>query len=582
MVPINLLPKFALPSHPPPSPPHRLNIIYIMHAYCLTLIVEELSMSLTRPLYTPQDDDEDDDNGGMLRRHPISIWVRHATKAGNLIDVRLWQHIQEKFREKVEARLQGTEESDDDEIIVPHICVSGPGEIRAEFEAQLERERKEAEERKRQEEEASAKLIKMLQEEENRKLRERQQKLIQATEADQVMATELVEQQQQAEQQIRMQGERDAELARRLRQKEQEEVMKSPSSNKFKKKPHSPHTKKGPMDVFMGQMTPKSAGKLLVPDIKYDPVDPNGSFLAAPTPGRSKEDTSVHLLGEGSSPRKKVFGRQLREIMHSQSSESECDDLPIQNENTKSNKSKKSGKENCSRKDDGGHVKGRSAISRDVQDKKAKAWSCQTYDSDETDFEDDVFLMGKGQHTQKNKVNRKVEQINKRKRADSPLQNPKETETNIVSYSDEVASIDVLVAEQAEMEKRLQQEEKDRLMALALQEELDKQMRQVDRTRGSEDEYVLRDRKSTDPTAIESPVSNINVKMRKACLEDVSLLSPLHTRSSGSSVSNIHKENRKSCLADLSVLSPLHTRSSGGKQRQTTLFENLSKRKRTL
>merc|ERR1712008_338523 len=142
------------------------------------------------------------------------------------------------------------------------------------------------------------------------------------------------------------------------------------------------------MDVYMGQMTPKSAGKLLVPDIRYDPVvDHNGSFLVEPTPGRSKEDGPVHLLGEGSSPRKKIFGRQLREIIHSQSSESECEDLPIQIDNNKKNKSKSSGKENASRKDNGGRVKGKSVVSRNISDKKAKAWSSEFWDSDETDIE---------------------------------------------------------------------------------------------------------------------------------------------------------------------------------------------------
>ena len=44
----------------------------------------------------------------------ISVWVRRNTKTKRLVNNRLWRAIQEKFPDKIEARLKGVDDLDEE------------------------------------------------------------------------------------------------------------------------------------------------------------------------------------------------------------------------------------------------------------------------------------------------------------------------------------------------------------------------------------------------------------------------------------------------------------------------------------
>ena len=44
----------------------------------------------------------------------ISVWVRRNTKTKRLVNNRLWRTIQEKFPDKIEARLKGVDDLDEE------------------------------------------------------------------------------------------------------------------------------------------------------------------------------------------------------------------------------------------------------------------------------------------------------------------------------------------------------------------------------------------------------------------------------------------------------------------------------------
>ncbi|KAL5004763.1 hypothetical protein ScPMuIL_018219 [Solemya velum] len=100
------------------------------------------------------------------------------------------------FPKKVQDRLDGKEDSDDNEdssnaVPVSHLHLAAPGEIRKEYEVQLKQLEKQRNEERAKEQEASEALIRRLQEEEEREVQRRQDKLNKLQQADEELAREL-------------------------------------------------------------------------------------------------------------------------------------------------------------------------------------------------------------------------------------------------------------------------------------------------------------------------------------------------------------------------------------------------------
>ncbi|CAL1532710.1 unnamed protein product [Lymnaea stagnalis] len=136
------------------------------HSFCLTCYRQTVEISnLTCPIC----------------RMRISVWARKASKSNTLIDQVKWQYIKEAFPLEVQHRLEGEdyddEESDfqeDHETQLRKLKeISRPGEIRQEYEAALEKLQRQREEEAKREEEASAALIRALQQEADEEMVER-------------------------------------------------------------------------------------------------------------------------------------------------------------------------------------------------------------------------------------------------------------------------------------------------------------------------------------------------------------------------------------------------------------------------
>ncbi|XP_064103023.1 E3 ubiquitin-protein ligase rnf168-like [Macrobrachium nipponense] len=218
----------------------QLTLEDVICPICLSILVEPVTMPCSHSLCMPcfKQHVAETSLACPVCRTRISVWVRRNNKSNRLINNRLWQVIKEKFPEKIEARLQGKDDLDDEEFFVREPRVCAPGEIRQEFEALIQQEQQELASRRSQEEEASTRLILKLQEEETMKLRQRRAQEEQLCQEDEVLALQIKEAENQVLekriQDIQLMCGNDEELARQIaRQIEEEEKAKAKPSTKL-------------------------------------------------------------------------------------------------------------------------------------------------------------------------------------------------------------------------------------------------------------------------------------------------------------------------------------------------------------
>ncbi|XP_043206905.1 E3 ubiquitin-protein ligase RNF168-like [Amphibalanus amphitrite] len=274
---------------------------------CLSVLLEPVTMPCRHTLCRPCFDStvEQSAMSCPLCRTRISVWLRRARRAGTLVDEALWARLKTTFPDKVQARLEGREAdfSEEDLEPVPQL-LSAPGEIRREFEQQLEAVRDEEAEIRSRSERASRELI------------------------------ERLEQETAEEARRRLEQERsDAELARGVMQ--QDEVFLSPGRPALagdRPRPgaggaHRPSSSstplRGPMDVYIGQMTPRVGGKRPVSPIRPHAAAggddaPPPALDSTPSPtGSGKENSDPSAAGGRCSPQSSGSGDSIRaELRH--------------------------------------------------------------------------------------------------------------------------------------------------------------------------------------------------------------------------------------------------------------------------
>ncbi|XP_063394488.1 uncharacterized protein LOC134679487 [Cydia fagiglandana] len=100
-----------------------------------------------------------------LCRLRIGSWLRTTTKENKIVNIKLWDVIKTKFANEVNIKLQGEDLNlSQDQSTV---CLSAPGEIRAEYEAELKRLQAERLQQEQKQLEETTILIKKIQEEED-------------------------------------------------------------------------------------------------------------------------------------------------------------------------------------------------------------------------------------------------------------------------------------------------------------------------------------------------------------------------------------------------------------------------------
>ncbi|XP_042206844.1 E3 ubiquitin-protein ligase rnf168-like isoform X2 [Homarus americanus] len=323
------------------------------------------------------------------------------------------------------------------------------------------------------------------------------------------------------------------------------------TSNKPVKTPH------GPMDVYIG-----SNMRVITKtnqDINDTPTTSSARASSSPISSSRLDTTDVAALviplasGSISACVDNRIWRQLREITSSQSSESEPEDLTLSSQLGNRHRQINSGKENTQRRRKNSPCKsGKGKLAADetkiinIQDSPdIECYSgiiglnCnnafrEDNDSDETDIENSVSTNSQTITNGKDKVivnendcNRLVNEKPKTHDCIHECGGGTEKETAVGEVCDSSTgklglhrnapmeltsiinglefnpeSLATLVAEQHSVEALLKQEEEDRLLAEALQREFNQdQRRVVNRSRGSEDEYKLRNRHLSTRTA---------------------------------------------------------------------------------
>ncbi|XP_071521913.1 uncharacterized protein [Panulirus ornatus] len=439
-------------------------------------------------------------------------------------------------------------------VLVPVHHVSAPGEIRQEYEALLADELQEAAEKRYEEEILSNKLIQQLQDEEKMQLRERRKQQEHLEKNDAVVALEM-KKEEQKEQQLKKRVTGPLGILSKLGQTSKKSVG----------------TPYGPMDVFIDRKMTTSP--VMCQDVS-NTVSISGNSTTA-----SKSLAFPVLPDCTSDNTDSRSGRQLREIT-SQSSESETEDAASATWLSNHRYLKIPGKENMFEQRRNSPFKpGKKGKSKDCRTRNNNlqcspdidsyneifSSDCdqnpeKDIDSDETDIEEELVISetvktrtdeedtlieindssGSGNGNLKDrKCSLSDSSGNDVKHtsvlceecdasaSNQSLEHNIQTELTYILSEEEASaeSLATLVAEQHRVEAKLRQEEEDRQLAVTLQREFNQQMRKVNRSRGSEDEYILRKRRpsvSTSGKAIgsQSKKSSYHTKARQPTLRE--------------------------------------------------------------
>ncbi|KAJ2946303.1 hypothetical protein O0L34_g12339 [Tuta absoluta] len=120
-----------------------------------------------------------------LCRLRIGSWLRTATKQNSLVNVELWNFIRNKFPKEIAAKLKGDDVEVPEDIPAPRL--SAPGEIRSEYEAELQRLRTERLKLEQKHIEETQLLIKQIQQEEQ----EAQKQYLERIKQDELLAKKI-------------------------------------------------------------------------------------------------------------------------------------------------------------------------------------------------------------------------------------------------------------------------------------------------------------------------------------------------------------------------------------------------------
>lgn len=111
-------------------------------------------------------------------RRRVSSWARYNARKNTLINSELWEKIQKYFPEECQRRINGQDLEEDTCIPQPVHCLSKPGELRQEYEAEISKAEAERRAHEQEEKKASEEYIQRLlaEEESEQRLAEEQKK----------------------------------------------------------------------------------------------------------------------------------------------------------------------------------------------------------------------------------------------------------------------------------------------------------------------------------------------------------------------------------------------------------------------
>lgn len=216
----------------------HIDLAEVMCPICLSVLIEPVKMPCDHILCMPcfQKNVDMSSLNCPICRQRISVWCRRARKDGTLVFEELWKILQDKFSARVEARQAGLDDVDADDIIpcLPMHQFVDNGAIKEEFDQQMSQERREMVKVKTEEDRKSVEMIKKMNEEE-REGRE--------SELDKKRQQEM----------------KDMEMARRIMDGEGDSPKKtivSLQTGAVRGKENKASSNRGPIDSFFGISEP--------------------------------------------------------------------------------------------------------------------------------------------------------------------------------------------------------------------------------------------------------------------------------------------------------------------------------------
>ncbi|NXA06072.1 RN168 ligase, partial [Sapayoa aenigma] len=462
-------------------------------------------------------------------RRRVSSWARYNTRRNTLINWELWEKIQKNYPEECERRINGQDL--DEEICVPkpQHQLSKPGELRQEYEAEISKVEAERRAHEQEENKASEEYIQRLlaeEEEEQRLAEQRRREMEEQLKQDEELAWQLSN--------SLVRGNEDPEG----------HVPSSPSPA------HGLSPQTPPAHLCKAKIRPSSSGDIQ----KYlSPKNPGtvGSALFSATTGRGRSSSgSVAKSNEGSSSAVQDEREEMPTLspqLTSVNKDSSAKDLFLEScmnyfsasasGETSTAEQERTPGPNCSgggapdalhgateeegsgrapcrsREDDGMESDSGSLthIGNTNLGKSAGAGACVqsgrspvTCDSQAVGCDLGKAAAHGGEEEEEPERPRDTAETPKRKLLEAPADTVtdsgalgKRRRTSSGSAEDQEEQMDdfSLQAQRAfelELYERRRQEEQDRLLALQLQELLDKEKRTLNRQKGSPDGYLLR------------------------------------------------------------------------------------------
>ncbi|KAK1194088.1 RN168 ligase, partial [Pygoscelis papua] len=444
-------------------------------------------------------------------RRRVSSWARYNARRNTLINWELWEKIQKNYPKECERRINGQDL--EEEICVPHPQhqLSKPGELRQEYEAEISKVEAERRAHEQEENKASEEYIQRLlaeEEEEHRLAEERRREM---------------------EKQLKQDEELAWQLSNSLNDDSKGHVLSSPSPA------HSLSSETSPANLCKMKNKPSNSGdiqKYLSPKLLH--TLGSASFSRTTERGRSDSGSVETNSNEGSSS----VWQDEQEEMPTLS--------PQLTGVIKDSSAKDSFLESCmnyfsaSASGETATVKQEKTPEpnglRDVPDalhgiakgEGSRTLLCRSRgDDDGIESSDSGSLTHVARHSDEEKPERlqNTKETPKRKSLEPPAEAVvdlcvlgKRRRTSPESLEDQGEQINdfnlqMQKAFEQEFYERRMQEEQDRLLALQLQKQINKEERTLNRQKGSPDEYLLR---TKPPQSVkDSPARKGSSKMAK-------------------------------------------------------------------
>ncbi|XP_004603290.2 E3 ubiquitin-protein ligase RNF168 [Sorex araneus] len=416
-------------------------------------------------------------------RRRVSSWTRYHTRRNSLINKELWEVIQKHYPEECKLRASGLESEEFVDDCCPVRLISKPGELRREYEEEISKVAAERRASEEEEKKASEEYIQRLlaeEEEEERRQAEKRQK--------------------EQEEQLKNDEELARKLSTNLNNFHQGNVMTSPMNSKksgtvtakSQKKSKNKQTSIGDIQKYLLPRFVSASQPELVQEIKSN--------------SKSAEELADHGIKSPTWQNSNTVGgeqtpSQVCLEVQEQSAKSPVDSpvpqLCASNTDECLEGEAKTGPESnheaelCAPNHEGPEVT--ALYSREnaatpcgqKESECAMADMSGITDSAETDSEESCLSISKDTSKRRNQES-SLEMVKdpclsvKRRKI---LADPKETDTN---FTQRLMDLEHLFFE------RHKQEEQDRLFALQLQKEVDKEQMKPNRQKGSPDGYQLR------------------------------------------------------------------------------------------